>query len=111
MTRSQLRILKEFTAELLGTAVLIMFGCGCVAQAVLSNKENGSMLSINLGWGFGVLIGIMVAGPISGEEIYQQDFIRKVYKFHSDETRKINNTIVPAVFQNLSLPDGGGREI
>lgn len=74
-----MKILKEFTAELLGTAVLLIFGCGCVAQTVLSNKENGSMLSINLGWGFGVLIGIMIAGPVSGEEIYfsHQHHLRK----------------------------------
>ena len=70
MTRSQLKILKEFTAELLGTAVLLIFGCGCVAQSVLSHYQNGSMLSINLGWGFGVLIGIMIAGPVSGKETY-----------------------------------------
>ena len=32
--------LRQFGAELLGTATLIMFGCGSVAQAVLSrNKE------------------------------------------------------------------------
>ena len=35
-----------------------MFGCGCVAQAVLSRNANGNMLSINVGWGLGVLIGI-----------------------------------------------------
>ena len=35
----------------------------------VSNKENGNMLSINLGWGFGVLMGIMVAGPISGNNL------------------------------------------
>ena len=63
-----MKILKEFTAEVVGTCVLLMFGCGCVAQSLLSNKENGTMLSINLGWGFGVLMGIMIAGPISGEE-------------------------------------------
>ena len=37
MTRYQLKLLKEFTAELLGTMVLLMFGCGCVAQSLLRN--------------------------------------------------------------------------
>jgi len=60
---------REFVAELLGTMVLIMFGCGSVAQSVLSHKANGEMLSINLGWGFGVLIGVLVAGPISGAHL------------------------------------------
>jgi len=60
---------REFVAELLGTCVLIMFGCGSVAQSVLSQKANGDMLSINLGWGFGVLIGVLVAGPVSGAHL------------------------------------------
>ena len=46
-----------------------MFGCGCVAQAVLSKNANGNMFSINVGWGLGVLIGIMVAGHVSGAHI------------------------------------------
>ena len=62
-------MLNEFLAELLGTCVLLMFGCGCVAQSVLSGKENGGMLSINIGWGLGVLIGVLVAGPVSGWHI------------------------------------------
>ena len=60
-------MMKEFLAELVGTAVLLMFGCGCVAQSVLSGGANGGMLSINIGWGLGVLIGVLVAGPISGK--------------------------------------------
>ena len=35
LTRFQVKIAKEFVAELLGTAVLLMFGCGCVAQEKL----------------------------------------------------------------------------
>lgn len=69
LTRFQVKIAKEFVAELLGTAVLLMFGCGCVAQAVLSRNVNGNMFSINVGWGLGVLIGIIVAGPISGAHL------------------------------------------
>jgi len=44
-----MRGVREFTAELLGTCVLLMFGCGCVAQAVLSRGANGDMFSINVG--------------------------------------------------------------
>ena len=61
-------MLKEFLAELLGTCVLLMFGCGSVAQSVLSGGDNGGMLSINIGWGLGVLVGVMIAGPISGKK-------------------------------------------
>lgn len=49
--------------------MILMFGGGCVAQAVLSGKENGDMLSIDIGWGLGVLIGILVAGPVSGAHL------------------------------------------
>ena len=61
-------MLKEFLAELVGTGVLLMFGCGCVAQSVLSEGDNGGMLSINIGWGLGVLVGVMIAGPVSGKK-------------------------------------------
>ena len=67
LSRRQFTVAKEFLSELLGTAVLLMFGCGCVAQAVLSKNVNGNMFSINVGWGLGVLMGIIVAGPISGK--------------------------------------------
>ena len=75
-SRSQVKLAKEFLAELLGTTVLLMFGCGCVAQSVLSHKENGGMLSINIGWGLGVLLGIMVAGPVSGTKKMKVNFSR-----------------------------------
>ena len=70
LSRRQFTVAKEFLSELLGTAVLLMFGCGCVAQAVLSKNVNGNMFSINVGWGLGVLMGIIVAGPISGNGNY-----------------------------------------
>ena len=42
--------------------VLLCFGCGCVAQSVLSGKQSGDSLSIHLGWGMGVLLGALVSG-------------------------------------------------
>ena len=41
---------REAVAEFLGTMVLIMFGCGVVAQVVLSRQTAGEYLSINLAW-------------------------------------------------------------
>ena len=69
--------LKEFLAELVGTCVLLMFGCGCVAQSVLSGGANGGMLSINIGWGLGVLVGVLIAGPVLGKDrlIIEQTFL------------------------------------
>ena len=45
-------------AEFLGTFVLIAFGVGVVAQVVLSQGANGGYLSINLGWGLAVMLGV-----------------------------------------------------
>ncbi|KAM6474085.1 aquaporin-7-like [Liasis olivaceus] len=43
-----------------------VFGLGSVAQVVLGRKNFGEYLSINLGFGFGVMLGIHAAGGISG---------------------------------------------
>jgi len=62
-------IIRELLAEFLGTLVLIAFGAGVVAQVVLSEEKTGSYLSINLAWGFGVTMGIYVAGGVSGAHL------------------------------------------
>jgi MIP family channel proteins len=66
MTRGTMR---EAAAEFLGTAVLILFGTGVVAQFVLSGGGAGSYLGINLAWGLGVVMGVYVAGGISGAHL------------------------------------------
>lgn len=43
-----------------------VFGLGSVAHMVLGERF-GSYLGVNLGFGFGVTMGIHVAGGISGE--------------------------------------------
>lgn len=60
---------REAAAEFLGTFILIVFGVGVVAQVVLSGQENGQYLSINLGWGFAVTMGVYVSGGISGAHL------------------------------------------
>jgi MIP family channel proteins len=60
---------REVAAEFLGTFVLIAFGAGVVAQAVLSANANGSYLAINLGWGIAVMLGVLVAGGVSGAHL------------------------------------------
>jgi aquaporin-9 len=60
---------RELAAEFLGTFMLIAFGVGVVAQVVLSANANGSYLSINLGWGLGVMLGVLVAGGVSGAHL------------------------------------------
>ena len=65
----QRSMIREMAAEFLGTFVLIIFGCASVAQVVLSQHGNGEYLSINLGWAFGVTMGVYMAGGVSGAHL------------------------------------------
>lgn len=52
-----------FIPEVLGTATLLLLGCGVVANAVLpkTNGNGGGFLMINFGWGIAVFAGVYVA--------------------------------------------------
>lgn len=52
-----------FLPEVLGTATLLLLGCGVVANAVLpkTNGNGGGFLMINFGWGLAVFAGVFVA--------------------------------------------------
>ncbi|HEY2193741.1 MAG TPA: MIP/aquaporin family protein [Actinomycetospora sp.] len=65
-------------SEFLGTFVLIMFGLGCVAVAVVGLSGSGrqtadfgpaNWLIIGWGWGLGVVFGVYIAGGVSGAHI------------------------------------------
>ncbi|KAL7830967.1 hypothetical protein SRHO_G00304690 [Serrasalmus rhombeus] len=62
-------ILKEFLAEILGTFVLILFGCGSVAQTVLSRGALGEPLTIHIGFTTGVMLAVYMAGGVSGGHV------------------------------------------
>lgn len=68
-------LLGKMVAELLGTFVLIVFGDGVVAMVVLFGKDipgevvKGGYTNITLGWGLAVLMGICVAGRVSGAHL------------------------------------------
>jgi glycerol uptake facilitator protein len=68
----------ELLAEVLGTFVLILLGCGSVAVAVAGLPGSGrqavpfgadNWLIIAFGWGFGVVFGVYVAGGVSGAHL------------------------------------------
>ena len=61
--------MKQAAAEFLGTFILMMFGVGVVAQTVLSKDTAGSILSINIGWGLAVMLGVYCAAGISGAHL------------------------------------------
>jgi len=45
---------------------LQMFGCGAVAQLVLSGGSHGMFLTVNFAFGFAAMLGILVCGQVSG---------------------------------------------
>jgi glycerol uptake facilitator len=70
--------LGECIAEFFGTMVLILFGDGCVATFALFTKLGpggaatpfaNNWVVIILGWGLAVMLGIYVAGAISGAHL------------------------------------------
>ncbi|XP_034152498.1 aquaporin-3-like isoform X2 [Esox lucius] len=48
------------------TITFTMFGCGAVAQLVLSRGSHGSFLSVNFAFGLAATLGILVCGQVSG---------------------------------------------
>ena len=60
----QYGLLGELAAEFAGTLILILFGVGVVAQVVAGGL--GGHDSITWAWGFGVTLGVYVAGKLSG---------------------------------------------
>jgi len=80
--RSRGGLLGECLAEFLGTFVLISFGCGVVAMAVAALPGSGraattttiflaagDWLLITWGWGLAVMLGVYVAGGVSGAHL------------------------------------------
>ncbi|AQS65846.1 MIP/aquaporin family protein [Streptomyces pactum] len=68
-------LIGELSAEFAGTMILILFGCGVVAQVVaggaLTDPEGGlgNHDSIAWAWGLGVTLGVYVAARLSGAHI------------------------------------------
>ena len=52
-----------FLSEVAGTAMLLVFGCGVVANVALARTKGagGGFLLVNFGWGIGVFAGVYVA--------------------------------------------------
>lgn len=63
--------MTEFTAELIGTLVLILLGNGVVANVVLhgTKGKDGGWIVITMGWAMAVFTAVVIAGPYSGAHI------------------------------------------
>ena len=61
--------MREALAEFLGTALLLTFGLGVVAQTVTSANAAGSPLAINLCWGLAVILAVYASAGVSGAHL------------------------------------------
>ncbi|KAF9967756.1 hypothetical protein BGZ65_012927, partial [Modicella reniformis] len=55
---------RKAFAEFLGTAILVAFGSGAIAQLVFT-PNNSSWFTMSLGWGLGLTFGIFVSAGVS----------------------------------------------
>ncbi|XP_036122496.1 aquaporin-9 isoform X2 [Molossus molossus] len=62
-------LVKETLSELLGTCIMIVLGCGTVAQAILSRGNFGGYVTVNVGFAMAVTMAIYVTGGVSGGHI------------------------------------------
>lgn len=62
---------NPYVAEVIGTAILIVFGGGVVANVVLNQTkgQNGGWIVITWGWAIGVFTGVFTMGQFSGAHI------------------------------------------
>ena len=63
--------MSPFTAELIGTMLLILLGTGVVANVVLKGTKgySGGWIVITTGWALAVFVGVVFAGPYSSAHL------------------------------------------
>jgi glycerol uptake facilitator protein len=63
--------MTPFIAEIIGTFLLILLGCGVTANVVLKDTKghNGGWIVIATGWALAVYVAVVVAAPYSGAHI------------------------------------------
>lgn len=62
---------RVFTAEFIGTMLLVLLGNGVVANVVLKNTkgENSGWMVITMGWGMAVFVSVFCVASVSGAHI------------------------------------------
>ncbi len=63
--------MTQYIFEFIGTLVLVLLGDGvCAACSLNKSKAKGAgWVVIALGWGLAVMMGVLVAGPVSGAHL------------------------------------------
>lgn len=90
-----------------------VFGCGAVAQWVLSRGSHGSFLSVNLAFGFAVTVSIWMCGQVSGKVALKECPLLKEAPWHLKLKQALACVLRGASFRfgdkygdkQLSMPD------
>nr|CAH8867637.1 unnamed protein product [Trichobilharzia regenti] len=72
MRLSSVPLVRACIAELLGTMILVIFGCGVMAQVFLGDngkQAHGTFISVSMGWGFAVYMGVFFSGKCGSGHI------------------------------------------
>lgn len=63
--------MNAFFAEFFGTAIILVFGAGVVANVLLDKTKgnNSGWIVISFGWAVGVFTGVLISAPYSGAHL------------------------------------------
>ena len=63
--------MSPFTAEFLGTAIVILLGNGVVANVILKDTKGngGGWIMITTAWALAVFVGVVISAPYSGAHL------------------------------------------
>lgn len=63
--------MTQYIFEFIGTLVLVLLGDGVCANVTLnkSKAQGAGWVVITLAWGFAVMAGVLIAGPVSGAHL------------------------------------------
>lgn len=63
--------MSAFFAEFFGTAIILVFGSGVVANVLLNKTKgfNSGWIVITFGWAIGVFTGVLISAPFSGAHL------------------------------------------
>ncbi|MGH8016792.1 MAG: MIP/aquaporin family protein [Opitutaceae bacterium] len=59
---------REWSGEIIGTFILVFFGCGSVAAAVLTGAQIG-IFQVAIVWGIGIALAIQLTSALSGAHL------------------------------------------
>jgi len=63
--------MNQFFAEFFGTAMILVLGCGVVANVLLPKTKghNSGWIVITFGWAIGVFTGVLISASVSGAHL------------------------------------------